>query len=86
MENTYVLNYEMWSYKPYFTVSCVLISFFGKKYSRLHTIKLQDSGTLRRWFLIDLLKHRMNECVDNIPYELRFLVRQTCGASNEKYC
>jgi hypothetical protein len=60
--------------------------FFGKKYSRLHTIKLQDSGTLRRWFLIDLLKHRMNECVDNIPYELRFLVRQTCGASNEKYC
>jgi hypothetical protein len=31
------------------------------------------------WFLIDFLKHRMNECVDNIPYELRILVRQACG-------
>jgi hypothetical protein len=59
--------------------------FLFREYSRLRTIKLQDSGTLRKWFLIDLLKHRMNECVDNIPYELRFLVRQACGASNEKY-
>jgi hypothetical protein len=63
-----------------------LYRFVFHKYSGLHTIKLQDSGTLRRWFLIDLLKHMMNECVDNIPYELRFLVRQACGVSNEKYC